>query len=814
MRRGDPDDVDSNTRKRRRSGHSTSPQCSRHNDCRGHGRIKMPLWGTLLCVGHTVSVALTIPGPCHILQRKGSSLSIRAGRIAHRKHVESARPYHFLPLRGSTSETPFHGEFDPYSDEDDDTTGAKIGGEENEDVDADEYFGRFISDAFMEDEAVRDEMQAESSSNSNQFDTSEAGDDSTLEETKRMMEHQQKQIDLLMKLVQGQQQPPSSDGTRSISTPVSPPPPAHTLLPRQNTINVAPLKAMLFIDGTWLYYSLNTRGNNRDVIIPKFGRGWQNNFKVDWQALPRIICSEIEKQRNSKASFTGSNRPLEIARAMVFTSAKKDTDPNSIRMRMFRDMANANYDVHMMETVGQGEKCVDIQLAVEMLHFATVPNAYDVAILLSGDKDFVPALVRTRQKGKQVCIASMRAGCNSVLYESPHIRDYDVVWLENCLDELIVPISDEERSHRDRAGYASAFTIMRVIRDFVQADPDHEWVSSRDIGRYLKSIQIGPDSQMLDELKSTFGGLRTFVGERACELFDVKFPEAGAIRGPGEFGFWVRMKGGDSGEGDLALLNEFKKTKFFTKEEKEFLERYKKQNYIDVDDAYDHTTMAANFMDAVNTGNTVEQTCDSKSENQSNSPPTNYSQLTIVKLREICREKGLPVSGKKDILIDRLEEDRKRKVVVEPKPSDRSSPSVRHRATKSETTGLGQALDGTQPGNIYSATLPQMDATKYRSSQVKGSAPADHAVTARLEALIIEYLTASGGMAGSRDIGRYLAANSDSRRGNQSALTELKETYGSLLSFINSRQGAFDVMYEKTEYDKDGVMIKLIKQPA
>ena len=62
---------------------------------------------------------------------------------------------------------------------------------------------------------------------------------------------------------------------------------------------------------------------------------------------------------------------------MVFTSAKKETDPNSIRMRMFREMANANYDVHMMQTVGQGEKCVDIQLAVEMLHYATVPNAYD-----------------------------------------------------------------------------------------------------------------------------------------------------------------------------------------------------------------------------------------------------------------------------------------------------------------------------------------------------------------------------------------------------------------------------------------------------
>ena len=55
-------------------------------------------------------------------------------------------------------------------------------------------------------------------------------------------------------------------------------------------------------------------------------------------------------------------------------------------MRMFREMATANYDVHMMETIGKGEKCVDIQLAVEMLHYATVPNAFDMAVILTGDK--------------------------------------------------------------------------------------------------------------------------------------------------------------------------------------------------------------------------------------------------------------------------------------------------------------------------------------------------------------------------------------------------------------------------------------------
>ena len=74
--------------------------------------------------------------------------------------------------------------------------------------------------------------------------------------------------------------------------------------------------------------------------------------------------------------------PVEIVRASVYTSYNRSTDKHSLRAKMFEEMGAANYDVHIMETMGKGEKCVDIQLAVEMLHYATVPNAYDVAILL------------------------------------------------------------------------------------------------------------------------------------------------------------------------------------------------------------------------------------------------------------------------------------------------------------------------------------------------------------------------------------------------------------------------------------------------
>jgi uncharacterized LabA/DUF88 family protein len=56
--------------------------------------------------------------------------------------------------------------------------------------------------------------------------------------------------------------------------------------------------------------------------------------------------------------------------------------------------------VHRFVTVDRGEKCVDISLAVEMLYMASVPDAYDVAVVITGDKDFLPAMKKTRMTGK------------------------------------------------------------------------------------------------------------------------------------------------------------------------------------------------------------------------------------------------------------------------------------------------------------------------------------------------------------------------------------------------------------------------------
>jgi len=63
---------------------------------------------------------------------------------------------------------------------------------------------------------------------------------------------------------------------------------------------------------------------------------------------------------------------------------------------------------------GGSEKQVDVYLATQMVALA-YENAYDIAYLISGDQDFVPAIEIVQQKGKIVVAVSASSAMSSVL---------------------------------------------------------------------------------------------------------------------------------------------------------------------------------------------------------------------------------------------------------------------------------------------------------------------------------------------------------------------------------------------------------------
>eukprot|EP00979_Chaetoceros_neogracilis_P002401 scaffold410_cov267-Chaetoceros_neogracile.AAC.49 len=539
---------------------------------------------------------------------------------------------------------------------------------------------------------------------------------------------------------------------------------------------VVPLKAMLFIDGTWLYYSLYRRKEEFDPIVKKFGKGWQYRYRINWNALPRIVCEQIVGQQINLgwSSSTGipansdpntmqasGQRPVEVVRASVFTSYKKNTDPKSFRVKMYNDMADANYDIHMLESTSNGpEKCVDISLAVEMLHYATVPNAYDVAILLSGDKDFIPAMVRTRQKGRKVGVVSMRTGCNRALYESPHIKDFDVVWIDDFLDRLLVPLPADQvgrtvKSVHDR-GFLSAFTITKVILDFASQSP-YGKVSSRDVGRYLKNVELPGGTSLLDDVKVGQGGLRRFLQDRMPMVFDVTDRPQYLSRDPNDRSYFIAKK---EGAVDF-LIEEAKRTKFSPKEA-QFLKTYQTdivEKGVE-EDVYYYTTEALegvpNGYAGINDnvafpgGNSYI----GQQRQQRDPPKVDYSTFTVAQLKEVCKDMELRVTGRKNELIERIIESDERKMM---------------------NSGLGKTNDSTTSGNGK--------IEKY------------------LVDLVTYYIIESRGYASSRDLGRFLATNKGSGSNANSALSELKDTFGGVAAFLNQRSNIFTTVREASDGD-------------
>ncbi|CAM9381274.1 unnamed protein product [Chrysoparadoxa australica] len=263
-----------------------------------------------------------------------------------------------------------------------------------------------------------------------------------------------------------------------------------------------PIKVHAFIDGTWMYYSLFGR-EDRCPIAAKYGPRWHRQYRFAWERLPvligKAVADHIHRQQPS--------RFVEVYRTTVFSSVRPETAKGSLRMQMFRDMQEYNFEVHLATTSGVAEKCVDIALAVEMLNCATVPDPYDIAVLVTGDKDFVPAMRGVRQKGKRVALTTMRNSCNRHLYDpSNHTVDLPIIWIDEYLDQLLVPDDSYIRAGMDQA---QSDIIAEVVAGLLEQQPGRA-MTSRALGQALQGVALDNET-VLSLIKKYFSGLRTFL---------------------------------------------------------------------------------------------------------------------------------------------------------------------------------------------------------------------------------------------------------------------------------------------------------------
>ncbi len=117
-----------------------------------------------------------------------------------------------------------------------------------------------------------------------------------------------------------------------------------------------------------------------------------------------------------------------------------------------------NWSIRYESRAGEEqEKCVDVAMAVEMVFWSTIPNIFDVVVMVGGDKDFIPALEKVRMLGKKVAICSIKNSFNKDLLQS---CDFDVVWMDDWLNDLFVA----HRLHNSPIAISDANVLSKVLK--------------------------------------------------------------------------------------------------------------------------------------------------------------------------------------------------------------------------------------------------------------------------------------------------------------------------------------------------------------
>lgn len=207
-------------------------------------------------------------------------------------------------------------------------------------------------------------------------------------------------------------------------------------------------RAMVFIDGTWLAVTSNR-------LADQLGVSGRTGGPLDFGALPRVCAQEIASQMALSAG-------IDVVRTHYFGSIAvnfdaQDTDAVQRRSEFFDSLRRHHrYEVYRFETDYRGhrvrrtpgddgftppEKAVDVGLATSLLEMAAV-SAYDIAIVVCGDRDFVPALQAVRRLGKRVALVSARGSCARELSDPNdpvRVRDFDVLWLDQLWAQVVSP---------------------------------------------------------------------------------------------------------------------------------------------------------------------------------------------------------------------------------------------------------------------------------------------------------------------------------------------------------------------------------------
>jgi len=186
-------------------------------------------------------------------------------------------------------------------------------------------------------------------------------------------------------------------------------------------------KAMVFIDGGWLYRS-------RTTLFAKLG---EDNFEIDYAKLPKIFCEDVANRLDEDISLVRTN--------YFGTIPSARSGFNTSKQYAFYDFLerNCGYETEIHEVdVGTDENWIKMSLASSLMYYAAQNSAFDVAIVIGDDPDYAPALRRARLFGKRIQIIGVhtpegKAPAPAATLDSrSRVCDFPLLWIDDHASEV------------------------------------------------------------------------------------------------------------------------------------------------------------------------------------------------------------------------------------------------------------------------------------------------------------------------------------------------------------------------------------------
>lgn len=186
-------------------------------------------------------------------------------------------------------------------------------------------------------------------------------------------------------------------------------------------------RCKVFIDGSWLWHSMMSYNSD-------------HSHRYNIGALPSHLVAALGENH----TYVGT---------ILCASIPKNVDPQDLpqvdkRFKFFKLLKDKyNFELDLYEIDFQGrrlrkqdryfsdywvpkEKCVDIATISKLFYHQ---GSYECAIVVTGDRDFIPAFKTLLLMGKTVYIGSFRATCSTELSTT-----FKTIWLNDILPNLIL----------------------------------------------------------------------------------------------------------------------------------------------------------------------------------------------------------------------------------------------------------------------------------------------------------------------------------------------------------------------------------------